>query len=135
MWPRLIAQLLELLPHVSRLVPVADKYFSTKSASERAQEAAIAALAADLRTGVGGLTEAQAGAVAGLDRQMKAQAAELIEVRAALKESQASLVAQENRLVAIERGVRALKFWGAVVALLIVGLLGTMVWIGLHEAR
>jgi len=135
MWPRLIAQLLELLPHVTRLVPVADKYFSTKSTSERAQEAAIAALAADLRTGVGGLTEAQAGAVAGLDRQMKAQAAELIEVRAALKESQASLVAQENRLVAIERGVRALKFWGAVVALLIVGLLGTMVWIGLHEAR
>jgi len=135
MWPRLIAQLLELLPHVTRLVPVADKYFSTKSTSERAQEAAIAALAEDLRVGVGGLRDAQAGALVGLDQQMKAQAVELVAVRAALKESQASLAVQENRLEVIERGVRALKFWGTVVALVIVGLLGTMVVIAMREAH
>ena len=35
--------LLELLPHFTRLLPMADKYLSTRSASEKAQEAALAA--------------------------------------------------------------------------------------------
>ncbi len=30
MWPKVIAQLFELLPHVSRLVPMADRFFSSK---------------------------------------------------------------------------------------------------------
>jgi len=36
--------LLELLPHFTRLLPMADKYLSTRTASEKAQEAALAAL-------------------------------------------------------------------------------------------
>ena len=36
MWPKLLMQLFELLPHISRLVPMADKYFSQKAAAEKA---------------------------------------------------------------------------------------------------
>ena len=131
MWPRLIAQLLELLPHVSRLVPVADKYFSTKSASERAQEAALAALAENLRTGVAGL----GGTQAGLQDQLKAQAAELLLVRESLKAAQTSLAVQDNRLEAIERGVRTIRSWVAGGVILMVTMLGALIIIAMREAR
>jgi hypothetical protein len=47
MWPKM---LLELLPHFTRLVPLADKYFSTRPASEKAHEAALAALSIEMRS-------------------------------------------------------------------------------------
>jgi hypothetical protein len=45
MWPKVIAQLFELLPHISRLLPMADKFLSSKAAAEKANEAALAAMA------------------------------------------------------------------------------------------
>ena len=41
MWPKVIAQLFELLPHVSRLLPMADKFLTSKTATEKATEAAM----------------------------------------------------------------------------------------------
>jgi len=43
MWPKVIAQLFELLPHIARVVPMADKYFSSKANTERATETAMVA--------------------------------------------------------------------------------------------
>ena len=53
MWPRLLTQLLELLPHMTRLVPMADKYFASKTAGEKANEAALAAMAEGVRAILG----------------------------------------------------------------------------------
>jgi len=41
--------LFELLPHFARLMPVADKYLTSRSASDKAQEAALVALADNVR--------------------------------------------------------------------------------------
>jgi len=131
MWPKLIAQLLELLPHVSRLVPVADKYFSSKSVSERAQEAAIAAVAENLRAGVDGL----GGTQAALQEQLKVQAGELALLRENLKAIQIGLAVQENRLAAIEHGVRAVRLWVAAGVVLMVTMLGTLIVIAVHEVK
>ena len=61
MWPKLLMQLFELLPHISRLVPMADKYFSQKAAAEKANEAALAAMAEGVRGDLGQVTKAHAG--------------------------------------------------------------------------
>ncbi|HEV2619070.1 MAG TPA: hypothetical protein VGU23_03940 [Acidobacteriaceae bacterium] len=73
MWPKM---LFELLPHFARLMPMADKYLSTRSASEKAQEAALAALAGDVRGDLARSTDAQAG----LRRQMQEHTAQLGDV-------------------------------------------------------
>jgi hypothetical protein len=40
MWPKL---LFDLLPHFARLMPMADKYLASRSASDKAHETALAA--------------------------------------------------------------------------------------------
>jgi hypothetical protein len=73
MWPKM---LFELLPHFARLMPMADRYLSTRSASEKAQEAALAAMATEMRAELGKGTDAQAG----LLRTMQEQSAQVGEL-------------------------------------------------------
>jgi hypothetical protein len=69
MWP----MLLELLPHFTRLLPMADKYLSTRTASEKAQEAALAALGVAISGRLGELGEVHAG----IQRQLQEQGEQL----------------------------------------------------------
>ena len=66
MWPKI---LLELLPHFARLTPVADKYFASRAANDKAQQAALAGLGEEVRGELGKVTEAHAG----LHRQLQEQ--------------------------------------------------------------
>ena len=84
MWPKVLLQLFELLPHVTRLVPMADKYFSSKTASEKATEAAMAAMAEGVRGDLGQVTKAHAG----LYRQLQDQSAQITEVAEEVKARQ-----------------------------------------------
>ena len=70
MWPKM---LIELLPHLSRLVPMWDKFLSSKAATEKATEEAMKALAADVRNDLGQVTAAHAG----LYRQLQEQSAQI----------------------------------------------------------
>ncbi len=36
MWPKAFSQLVELAPHITRLLPLADRYFKDKSSSDEA---------------------------------------------------------------------------------------------------
>lgn len=76
MWPKVLAQLFELLPHAARLVPMADKYFSSRANTERATEAAMVAVTEDLRGDLGQVAKAHAG----LSRQLQEQSAQIAEV-------------------------------------------------------
>ena len=117
MWPKVIAQLFELLPHISRLVPMADRYFSTKTASEKATEAAMAAMADGVRGDLGQVTKAHAG----LYRQLQDQSAQIAEVFEEVKQTRHSVEQHEHRMVALESNVAALGWWvKAGVSLLIV---------------
>lgn len=66
MWPKL---LMELLPHFSRLMPVADKYLTNRDASDKAQQAALAALEAGVRGQLRHVVEEQAGIRSQLQEQ------------------------------------------------------------------
>src|ERR1700722_11995253 len=107
MWPKVIAQLFELLPHITRLVPMADKYLSSKTASEKATEAAMAAMAEGVRGDLGQVTKAHAG----LYRQLQDQSAQIAEVGEEVKRARLSVEQHENRMVALESSVASLQWW------------------------
>jgi chromosome segregation ATPase len=117
MWPKVIAQLFELLPHISRLIPMADRYLSTKTASEKANEAAMAAMAEGVRGDLGQVTKAHAG----LYRQLQEQSAQLTEVNEEVKRTRALFEQHHQRMEALEQRTASLGSWiKAGVSLLIV---------------
>ena len=107
MWPKVIAQLFELLPHITRLVPMADRYLSSKTASEKATEAAMAAMADGVRGDLGQVTKAHAG----LYRQLQDLSAQIAEVGEEVKRARLSVEQHENRMVALESSVASLQWW------------------------
>lgn len=115
MWPKVLAQLFELLPHITRLVPMADKYFSTKTASEKATEAAMLAMAEGVRGDLGQVSKAHAG----LYQQLQKQSVQIGEVSAEVKRMGAAL----ERVTALELQVVALGRWVKLGVSLIVVLL------------
>lgn len=125
MWPKLFAQLFELLPHVTRLVPIADKYFSSKTASEKANEAALAAMAEGVRGDLGQVTKAHAG----LYRQIQEVSAQIAEVGEDAKRARLSIEQQGHRLESLELQVVALGRWVKVGAVLVVVLLGVVIYL------
>jgi chromosome segregation ATPase len=117
MWPKVIAQLFELLPHITRLVPMADKYLSSKTASEKANEAALAAMAEGVRGDLGQVTKAHAG----LYRQLQDQSAQIAEVSEEVKRVRLSMEQHEHRMLTLESSVTSLGWWvKAGVSLLVV---------------
>jgi hypothetical protein len=117
MWPKVIAQLFELLPHISRLLPMADKYFNQKAAAEKANEAAMAAMAEGVRGDLGQVTKAHVG----LYRQLQEQSAQITGVSEEVKATRLSVEQQANRVEALELTVSSLGLWLKIgVSLLVV---------------
>lgn len=100
MWPKM---LFELLPHFARLMPMADKYFSTRSASEKAQEAALAALALEIRAELGRGTEAQAG----LAQQVQEQSVQIGDLALDVAHTRISVDGVESKLDKMEQTMDA----------------------------
>ena len=125
MWPKLFAQLFELLPHVTRLVPIADRYFSSKTANEKANEAPFAAMAEGVRGDLGQVTKAHAG----LYRQIQEVSAQIAEVGEDAKRTRLSIEQQGHRLESLELQVVALGRWVKVGAVLVVVLLGVVIYL------
>ncbi len=107
MWPRLLMQLFELLPHITRLVPMADRYFSTKTASEKATEAAMVAMAEGVRGDLGQVTKAHAG----LYRQLQDQSLQIAEVAEEIKRARLAAEQHEHRMLALESTIASLNWW------------------------
>ncbi|HXC95812.1 MAG TPA: hypothetical protein VNU92_08920 [Edaphobacter sp.] len=107
MWPKVLMQLFELLPHVTRLVPMADKYFSAKTTSEKATEAAMVAMAEGVRGDLGQVTKAHAG----LYRQLQEQSIQIGEISEEIKRARLAVEQHEHRMVALESTVASLSWW------------------------
>jgi hypothetical protein len=112
MWPKVIAQLFELLPHVSRLVPMADKYFASKAVNERANEAALVAMAEGVRGDLGQVTKAHVG----LYRQLQDQSAQITELGEDVKRARLALEQHDHRLEAQELRLQSIGVWVKVTA-------------------
>jgi hypothetical protein len=115
--------LLELLPHITRLVPAADKYFSSRSASERAQEAALTAMADGVRGDLGKLTAAHADIYVALKEQsaqLEEQGVRLAEAAAEAKWARVLAESAEQRFANLEKRMTlGIRLVGAVLAMLV----------------
>jgi len=128
MWPKL---LLDLLPHFSRVLPMADKYFTSRSASDKAQQEALAALAGDVRGELAQVTEAHVG----LRRQLAEQGAQVAELGVDVTRARMGVESMEARVAKLEKQVAAaVKLLGAAVVLLVISfaLLMILVWRVVH---
>jgi hypothetical protein len=98
MWPKL---LLDLLPHFSRLLPVADKYLARISANEKAQAAALAALAEGVRGELGQMTETRAE----VSHQLKEQSTQIAAIAVDVARSRMGIESVEERVAKLERSM------------------------------
>jgi chromosome segregation ATPase len=126
MWPKILIQLVDLLPHATRLIPVADRYFASRQASEKANEAALMAMAEGVQADLGQVTKAHAG----LYRKLQEQEAQLAEVVEEVRQSKAAMQQYGHRLESLEHNVASVKLWirigvtvSTVLLLVILGLM------------
>jgi hypothetical protein len=125
MWPKLLAQLFELLPHITRLVPMADKYFSQKTAAERANEAALQAMAEGVRGDLGQVTKAHVG----LYRQLQELSAQVTVVGETAEAARHAAAKQDGRVEALERQVAAIGIWVKVGVSVTTVMLGVVIYL------
>ncbi|GGA54081.1 hypothetical protein GCM10011507_01610 [Edaphobacter acidisoli] len=125
MWPKVLAQLFELLPHIARLVPMADKFLNQKAAAERANEAAFAAMAEGVRGDLGQVAKAHAG----LYRQLQDQSAQISAVAEEVKQTREATEAQAAKTQTLEHQVVILGRWLKAAFALLVILVGLMIWL------
>ena len=107
--------LFELLPHFTRLLPMADKYLSSRSGDDRAHAAALAALGDSVRSDLGKAAEMHAG----VERALKEQSALVAEIAAEGLRVRLGVEAIEGRFAGLEKMLRlTLGLLAAVVLLL-----------------
>jgi septal ring factor EnvC (AmiA/AmiB activator) len=131
MWPLLF----DLLPHFARLMPMADKFLATRSASEKAQEAALAAMAESVRGDLGQVAEAHAGIKRALQEQSKQTseiAVEVTRVRMGVESIEARIAPVETRIMGLEKILRLTMNLLATLLLLFAGLVGVLVYVVVH---
>jgi hypothetical protein len=91
MWPKL-TQLLEFAPHLARLIPMADRFLQSKTASEEAARNAMEQMAEDLRGDLGKVAASHAGIYRQLNDQSEKLSTNSLEVRIARLDKQLSRV-------------------------------------------
>lgn len=102
MWPKI---LLELLPHFTRVLPLADKYFSNRGDQDKAQAAAFEALGEEMRGGLGRIDEIHAG----LKDALKAQGEQIAELGAEGARTRMAAESAEARVAKLENSIAIAK--------------------------
>lgn len=112
MWPKALAQLIELAPHIGRLLPMADRFFQSKTASEDAARNAMEQMAEGLRGDLGQVTASHAG----LYRQLNDQSEKLNNIAAEQRSTTAAVAAIDTRIAGLEKTLRSLLILVVVLA-------------------
>ncbi|MGA7156917.1 MAG: hypothetical protein WBY53_08735 [Acidobacteriaceae bacterium] len=116
MWPKAIAQLIELAPHVTRLVPVAERYLRSQGEGKETSQQAMEQMASGLR----GELQTIAAAQAGMDQRLSEQSETLAKIAAEVRAARLASEAVEARLSRIEAQISRLWIVGVIGAVLMV---------------
>lgn len=98
MWPKM---LFEVLPHVGRLVPMAERFFETRKAREQEEHAQFTAITETLRIELGKTAEANAAT----ERALKEQAATVSAILAETGRTRTALETLDARVGRLEAKV------------------------------
>jgi septal ring factor EnvC (AmiA/AmiB activator) len=130
MWPKAIFSLIELAPHITRLVPLADRFFQSKSADAEASRSAMEQMAAGLRGDLGQVTASHAG----LYRQLNDQSEKLSTIAADVHASRLTADALEARLAHLEE--QHSQLWlmvaGALLLLVVISIVSILILVRHH---
>jgi chromosome segregation ATPase len=133
MWPKALMQLLELAPHVTRLVPMADRYLQSRGEVRDTQRAALDQVADGLRGDLKDLAAAQAS----VSHQLNAQSETLAGLAADMRAMRIMSDELDARLTRIE--TRMSKLWmmslAALIALVIFAAGVIAVFAALHLGK
>jgi septal ring factor EnvC (AmiA/AmiB activator) len=129
MWPKAIAQLIELAPHVSRLLPMADRFLNAKTADAEASRSAMQQMAEGLRGDLGQVTASHAG----LYRQLNEQSEKLSELSSDVATVKRSVESLDPRLTRLEQQNSRLTVLLGLSLVLLAGLLVLAVILLLHH--
>ena len=117
MWPKVFAQLVELLPHVNRLMPVADKYLASRTSGGKTTAGTMADMADRVHGDLGQITAANTG----LYRQLQDQGAQIAEVASEARRARIASESCADRTAALEKRLAGSGIWIRVsIALLLV---------------
>jgi septal ring factor EnvC (AmiA/AmiB activator) len=126
MWPKAISQLIELTPHVVRLLPMADRFFQSKSAEQDAARTAMEQMAEGLRGDLGQVTASHAG----LYRQLNDQSEKLSTLSADLRSTKLVAESAETRIAALEQHIKVLR---VLLIVVLFAVLATMALVIAHR--
>ena len=101
MWPKALGQLIELAPHVARLLPTADRYLQQRNAGDEATRAAVAKLGDDVRSDVSRVTASHEG----IYRQLNEQGERMTQLTEQMTAVRTAAESAEERVGALERKV------------------------------
>jgi hypothetical protein len=116
MWPKALVQLLELAPHVTRLVPMADRYLQSRAETRDTQRRALEQMADGLRGDMGQLADRMRGdltqlaaAQAGIYHQLNQQSETLAKIAADMRATRLTSDDIETRMSQMEK--RMSRLW------------------------
>ena len=116
MWPKAFAQLIELAPHISRLLPMADRFFQSKTVTDDPGRINVEGLAEGLR---GDLGKVQTGHAV-LGRQISELGDQVATSGADARAARAAVESLEVRLSRMEARQQALSGMMPVVLVLVI---------------
>jgi septal ring factor EnvC (AmiA/AmiB activator) len=119
MWPKVLAQLIELLPHAARLLPMADRFFQAKSQGDAETLKAIEGLRSD----VGQTTAAHAS----LYRQINEQGERVAALAEDTRAMRAAVNAAEEHVAVMEKRLATQTAFLVMLLVLTIVLLGLVV--------
>jgi chromosome segregation ATPase len=103
MWPKL----LELLPHLTRLVPMLERYLNSRQVKDKENEAALVALAETVRGDLGQVTAANAG----LYRQLQALSAQVTELEGEVRLAREAAERASAQSSTPDRAMESMMVW------------------------
>jgi septal ring factor EnvC (AmiA/AmiB activator) len=129
MWPKALAQLIELAPHITRMLPMADRFFQSKTADADASRTAMEQMAEGLRGDLGQVTASHAG----LYRQLNDQSEKLSNIATDVHATRLSTDALEARIASLETQLSRLVLFLTVALALLVAVCILSILILLHQ--
>jgi septal ring factor EnvC (AmiA/AmiB activator) len=122
MWPRLIAQMVELLPHATRLLPLADNYLANRREAERSQASALASMSGSLREEIGHVADV----FGSVSRQVAEQKKQIAALQDSLDAAETHRITQTKQLEWITSDLNSMRVWlkfgVAIIIVLLIGL-------------
>ncbi len=101
MWPKALAQLIELAPHIARMLPTADRYLQSRTAGDAATREALAKIGEDVRLDINRVTASHEG----IYRQLNEQGERLAQLNEQMTAVRTAAESAEERVAALEQRV------------------------------